>query len=143
MRRIKTIVFCTAFFLMLLTPFIQVAYADPDPSTPETGIVEEEYTGVSRIDASLEFSAGNAVCGGEVRLRSSYTASVTMQLRKNGVVTNTWYYNGSSGEFMRFSELYGAVSGNTYQVVVKATVYDASNVVVCRATATTAVKTCP
>ena len=125
-KKVLSFIVSVLLLMAMTIPLVPIAYASPDPSTPEEPGIEEDYTGVSHVDADVEFCGGNVIskCGAKIRL--NYSATVTMQLKKNGSIVSTWTYTASSGQLISKSETYGAVSGSTYQVVVKVRVYDAA-----------------
>lgn len=126
-KKVTASIISIFLLIAMAIPFIiPTAYASPDPSTPEGPGIDEEYVGVTAFFVSLSFDGGNAKCHCGVRVRLNYSATVTMQLKKDGAFVNTWNYTLSSGQAIDVTETYGAVSGSTYQVVVKVRVYDAS-----------------
>ena len=86
------------------------------------------YIGVSNIDSALSINGGQAQCLGDVSLRNSYSADLTVTLQKqNGTqctYVTSWSDNGTV--YVAAGGSVAAIKGSSYRVVAKATVKDAS-----------------
>jgi hypothetical protein len=131
--------------MLLTTAFATapIAFADPEVSSPEPGIIEDEYTGIASAQAILFFSGGNVVYGCRIAPQSNYSFTVTIKLKKDGSVIKTWFRSAAIGQYLAFQKTYGAVSGSTYQVVLSINVYDSTGNLVSTILLNSPTNTCP
>lgn len=118
---------CTSLMLacLLLTSFtVSAGAAVIIP--PE---INPQYTGIYALEADLNISDdGCATCYGSVSIRSGYTATLSMQLKRDGVTIKTWSDSGSTS--FDIEKDYYVTGDYDYQVVVTATVKNSAGTVI-------------
>ena len=87
--------------------------------------VEPRYSGILRIESTLEIVGGNAECVGVVTVKSGYTSEITLALQQcssGGKWSDIISWDGGGdGSLVRH---YSVRSGYDYRVRVTAKVYD-------------------
>ena len=96
--------------------------------------IQPFWVGLSSLKADLIISAsGVAGCDGEVKVKSGYTADVTMELQRSTNLV-TWEtvksWNDSGSGTLELNKLYYVATGYYYQVKVSANVYNASGALI-------------
>ncbi len=91
--------------------------------------VTPRHIGLFSVTGSLYISSdGKATCKGSARLKSGYTADLTMELARDGDPIKTWTTSGSGT--IKLDKTYYVTSGHEYTLTATATVYDSSGNVV-------------
>lgn len=88
-----------------------------------------QYTGISALEADLNINDdGCATCYGYVRVKSGYTVTLSVQLKRDGVVIKTWSDSGTSS--FSIEEDYYVTGNHDYQVIVTAKVKNSAGTVI-------------
>jgi len=91
--------------------------------------IEPRYTGIAHVYAVLNISEiGAASCGGSTRVRSGYTADLTVELKRDGTTIKTWTASGTGN--LTAGSTYFVTSGHTYVVTTSVVVYDSTGTIV-------------
>lgn len=120
----KSLILMLAFCLLSVSFPIHADAADDSPD------IMPMYTGVTLISADLSISSsGYANPTARVRVRSGYTADVTMQLcYDSGSVSYSWTDSGSG--MISMNEGRFVVSGHKYYTSVHVVAYDSDGKIV-------------
>lgn len=112
----KTVRAAISSFLLFGILLTNIASAQEATVTPR-------HTGVASFTSSLSISSvGYAKCNGLAMVRSGYTATLKVELKKDGTTIKTWSKSGS-GTFETGGGYY-VTKGHTYVVTTTVTVYD-------------------
>lgn len=123
-RAVKSIVAVVLVLCMVSSLFI-TAFA----SAEERDDGATRYTGVFDCYAGLSISGwGKSSCSSYVDCRTGYSATLTMELKRDTDTIKTWTASGTG--IVSLSKTYYVVSGYTYQVVATIVVKDSHGTVV-------------
>lgn len=116
--------------ISFLTAIILMVSANAMGTTAQEPIVQPRYDGATRVSATLSItSSGRADVYGQVVLKPSYTADLTVTLRRDsGSEVKSWSSSGSGS--LKIDKGYYVTSGHDYYTSVSVSVYDSDGTLV-------------
>lgn len=127
MKKSKNAKSCLAIVLVLCMCFSLCVTAFASDEERDDGATR--YTGVSTCYAGLAISGwGKATCSTYAYCNSGYSATMTMELKRDSTTIKSWETSGTA--VISMEKTYYVVSGYTYQVVATIVVKDSHGTVV-------------
>ncbi len=123
-RVVKSFTAIVLVLCMLSSLFITAFASDEERDDSAT-----RFTGIFDCYAGLSISDwGKASCSSFADCKMGYSATITMELKRDTTTIKTWTASGTS--IVSLSKTYYVMSGYTYQVVATIVVKDSHGVVV-------------